>query len=256
MDVIALAQAGHRPCGRALGHGGDRAPARHPVAHGRGAGGLPRRRPCRARRRHARRRAGPAGDARRADAALRHPSRRRGPRQLSAPPWCRGAGGGVVESAHAVANDLAAGDARARFDTPEAARGAQPAAADAWHGWPAIRTCGRACWTSSACCRTSRRRDSSGGRKARPRKASTWDGVGPSRLLPASRGARRTARRRCSCRCSGTPDWLEGHEEELSRSCISATATSKGCARKSSRGSARRPALTRMHSRATSSDTV
>ena len=144
-----------------------------------------------------------------------------------------------------------------RFETPEAARGAQPAAARRWRGSPAIPICGRACWTSSGSCRTSRRRAPSSVvgeiARARPRPGMAW--VRPASRRE-SRGARRIGEAAILLPLLLHPEWLRGPRGGAGAAAVPRSATSNGCARKSSHGSARRPALTRMHSRATSSDTV
>ena len=156
MDVIALAQAGHRPCGGAPGHGGDRAPAgaclwrlaEAPIVCLDGD------------------RAGLAAAMRAAERALplmrggqtlrfavlpdgEDPDsylRRHGAEALAA----------VLSKAHTLSQMIWRLETQGRrFDDARGARGAQPAAARRWPGSPATRTCGRACSTSSAPCRTS-----------------------------------------------------------------------------------------------------
>ena len=225
MDVIALAQAGIATGRGAARHGGDRAAARLPVAPRRGADRLPRRRPRRPRRRHARGRAGAAADARRPDAAVRGAARRRGSGQLPAPPRAGGAGRAVVESAHAVANDLAARDPGPALRHARGARGAAAGGCAGWPASPAIPTCGRACWTSS---RTARREAAPRGQRwpSRPAHRAVPSGRGSGRRAsrPASRGRRTAARRGALQPCCVTRTGWTGTRRS-SRSSSSATAS-------------------------------
>ena len=205
MDVIALAQAGLGHAVAPLGTAVTERQLRAAVAAGRGADRLPRRRPRRPRRGPAGGRARAAADARRADAALRRAARRRGPGQLPAPARCRGAHGGVVQSAHSFANDLAAGDAGPPIRGARGARGAQPAAARSWPGSPAIPTCGASLLRSvpepaAGAFEPRPQLDAAPAETARRPSLPAGKAWGPRGSRPASRGRRSAARRGCCSR--------------------------------------------------------
>ena len=86
-----------------------------------------------------------------------------------------------------------------RFDTPEA-RAALSRRLRTLSRWPATPTCGRVCWTSSACSRSLAPR---GQRwpKARARAANDLGGVGPSRLAAGISRREKVARRRSCWPC-------------------------------------------------------
>ena len=248
-----------RTGGGAAGHGGDRAPARQPVAPRRGADRLPRWRPRRPGRCHACRRAGPAGDARRPDAALCGAARRRGSRQLSAPPRAEALAALLSKAAHAVANDLAAGDAQGRrFDTPEAARGVAPEIASL-HPGRRSRISGQSLLDQFGGCRTSAAVREAAAMAERRRRAKRPPGTAWARpvSLPASQRAQKDSRGEESC-CPCAASGLAARATrkifaQLQFRDAASRTTAPGNRRVVQRGA---PVLTRMHSRATSSNTV